>query len=138
MSEQVPFLPKMGERVTFSPKRTCDCSLVRYGYAGAISHQPPCEQQGVEWLAQSGDSITPGKWYRWINNDDEWCRVRGYEKTNVVAEVTRVNEAGMVFAYWPDDRPQDDQYGIETCIPNSAVVELVDNLPERETETAKS
>jgi len=82
----------------------------------------------VEWLAQSGDPIVIGKRYRWINGDDQWSRDRGYEEINVVAEVTRVNEAGMVFAYWHQDRPQDDQYGMETCIPNSAVVELVESL----------
>ena len=116
----------MSERVPFQPKRTCGCPLFRQGYAGAIIHRSPCEQQGVEWLAQSGDSITPGKKrYRWINGDDQWSRDRGYAEINVVAEVTRVNEAGMVFAYWHQDRPQDDQCGRETCIPNSAVVELV-------------
>lgn len=117
----------MGERVPFKPKRTCGCPLARYGYAGAIIHQHPCKQQGVEWLAQSGVPIIPGRRYRWINNDDQWSRDRGYEETNIVAEVTCVNEAGMVFAYWHQDRPQDEQYGCETCIPNSAVVELVDS-----------
>ena len=117
----------MSERVVFKPKRTCECPLVRQGYAGAILHRHPCKQHGgVEWLAQSGDSIAPGKRYRWINGDDQWSRDRGYDELNVVAEVTRVNEAGMVFAYWHHERPQSDQYGRETCIPNSAVVELVE------------
>ena len=115
----------MSERVPFKPSCTCECPLVRQGYAGAILHRHPCKQQGVEWLAQSGDSITPGKRYRWINGDDQWSRDRGYEEFNVVAAVTRVNEVGMVFAYWHHERPQSDQYGHETCIPNSAVVELV-------------
>jgi len=128
----------MSERVPFNPKRKCECPLFRQGYAGVIRHRFSCHQQGVEWLAQSGDSITPGKQYRWINGDDQWSRDRGYEEINAVAEVTRVNEAGMVFAYWHQDRPQSDQHGCETCIPNSAVVELVDNLPARETETASA
>jgi len=104
--------------------------LTRYGYAGAITHKFPCKQQGVEWLAQSGDSIIPGKRYRWIKGDDQWSRDRGYEEFNVVAEVTRVNNSGMVFAYWHQDQPQADQYGRETCIPNSAVVKLVESNEE--------
>lgn len=116
----------MSERVPFKPKRTCVCPLTRQGYAGAIIHQLPCKQQGVEWLAQSGDPIMPGKKYRWIHGDDRWSRDRGYEEFNVVAEVTRLNEIGMVFAYWHQDQPQADQHGCETCIPNSAVVELVE------------
>lgn len=118
----------MSERVPFKPKRTCDCRLARQGRAGAIFHRFPCKQEhGAEWLAQSGDSITPGKRYRYITGDDKWSRDRGFEERNVVAEVTRINEAGMVFAYWNKDRPQsDDQYGRETCVPNSAVVELVE------------
>src|SRR5262249_50446864 len=99
--------------------------LFRQGYAGVIRHRPPCQQQGVEWLAQSGDPIIPGKRDRRINGDDQWSRDRGYEEFNVVAEGTRVNEGGMVFAYWHHDRPQSDQHGLETCIPNSAVVEVV-------------
>src|SRR3989344_5161714 len=117
----------MSERVSFNPKRTCECPLFRQGYAGVIRHGFSCHQQGVEWLAQSGDSITPGKRYRWINGDDQWSRDRGYTEFNVVAEVTRVNEGGMVFAYWHQDQPQTDQYDRETCIPNSAVVELVES-----------
>ena len=101
----------MSERVTFKPKRTCECPLLRQGYAGTIIHRSPCKQQGVEWLTQSGDSITPGKRYRWINGDDQWSRDRGYEELNVVAEVTRVNDVGMVFAYWHQDQPQHDQCG---------------------------
>ena len=116
----------MSERVVFKPKRTCECPLVRQGYAGAILHRHPCKQHGVEWLAQSGDSINPSKRYRWINGDDQWSRDRGYDEFNVVAAITRVNEAGMVFAHWRHERPQSDQYGRETCIPNSAVVELVE------------
>ena len=119
----------MGERVPFKPKRTCACPLRRSGRAGIIRHRGSCHKQGVEFLAQSGDSITPGKRYRWINNDDQWAQDRGHKETNVIAEVTRVNNFGMVFAYWDQqDQPQSDQQGRETCIPHSAVVELVDNL----------
>ena len=116
----------MSERVAFKPKRSCDCPLSRQGYAGVIMHRHPCDQRGAEWLAQSGDTIVPGKQYRWINGDDQWSRDRGYEEINAVAVVTRVNEAGMVFAYWHHERPLDEQHGRETCIPNSAVVELVE------------
>ena len=117
----------MSERVPFNPKRICGCPLIRRGYGGVITHQLPCKQQGEEWLAQSGDSIIPGKQYRWINGDDQWSRDRGYKEFNVVADVTRVNKAGMVFAYWHQDQPQADQRGDrETCIPNSAVVGLVE------------
>ena len=117
----------MSERVPFRPKLTCECLLTRQGYAGAVIHRPSCKQRGVEWLAQSGDSITPGKRYRWINGDHQWSHGQGGEEFNVVAEVTRVNEIGMVFAYWDQDLPQgENRHGGECCIPNSAVVELVE------------
>ncbi|HEU0050751.1 MAG TPA: hypothetical protein VFQ60_01705 [Patescibacteria group bacterium] len=77
-------------------------------------------------MAQSGQVIEPGKRCRWITNDDQWSRAHGYESINAVAEITRINDEGMVFAYWHDDDPNSDQYGQETCIPNSAVVEVVD------------
>ncbi len=119
----------MSKQLEFNLKRTCDCRLVRQGVlrdcAGVIIHCAPCKQKGMEWLTKSGDPIIPGKRYRWINGDDQWSRDRGYEEINVVAEVTQVNEAGMVFAYWHHDRPRDEQHGLETCIPNTAVVERV-------------
>lgn len=80
----------------------------------------------MEWLAQSGEPIIPGTQYRWINCDDEWSRVRGYETIDAVAVVTRVDENGMVYAYWHQEKPTDDQYGLETCIPNSAVIECLE------------
>src|SRR3989338_9140093 len=108
----------MSERVRFNPKRTCECPLFRKCYAGLIIHRQFCPRQQVEWLAQSGDSIIPGKRYRWVTGDDQWSRDRGLEEINVVAEVTRI-EGGMVFARWHQDRPQSDQHDRETCIPNS-------------------
>ena len=108
----------MSERVPFRPERTCECPLIRQGYAGSIVHRHPCKRQGVELLAQSGDSITPGKRYRWIQGDDQWARDRGCPEINVVAEVTHI-KAGMVFACW-------DPCTSETCIPSCAVVELVE------------
>ena len=113
----------MSERVPFRPNRTCECSVFRKGYAGVIVHRRPCEL-GVEWLAQSGDIIISGQRYRWINGDDQWSRDHGHEEINVVAEVTRVSDIGMVYAYWHNDLPKARQRGYETCIPNSAVVEL--------------
>lgn len=104
----------MSERVQFNPKRECDCPLLRHGYAGVIFHQSTCPKHGIELLAQSGESIVPGKKYRWIQDE-----------INVVAEVTRVKEE-WVFAYWNQDRPDSDQYGLETCIPNCSIVELVE------------
>ncbi len=115
----------MGERVPFNPRRTCECPLFRQGYAGFIIHRSPCEKKGLEQLAQSGDSIVPGKQYRWITGDDEWSRGRGRPEFNVVALVTRVTKAGMVFAYWHHEQLDSDQRDLETCIPHSAVVELV-------------
>lgn len=40
---------------------------------------------------------------RVLFKDDQWSRDRGYAEFNVVAEVTRVTEVGMVFAYWHQD-----------------------------------
>lgn len=124
----------MPVRVSFWPHRICECPLTRLGHAGAIIHQHPCKEQGVTWLAQSGDPIIPGKRYRRILEGDFWDHdyhsdvdfERNGTETSVVAKVTRVDQYGMVFAYWHDDLPLAEDYGFETGIPHIKVVELVE------------
>ena len=117
---------KSCQRVVFKPELECDCRIMRAGYAGGVLHMFPCKKAGVvDWLTQSGETIVCGRTYRWINNDGDWARKKGHKETNVVAEVTRITTDGRVYAFWNQDSLDSDQFGYETCIPNSAVVEEV-------------